>query len=188
MHGKRSWYAAVLLVITLIPTTAHSQRVGRDSATRLMRFGRAVAYGAAMSFVYSGMNQINNQPSEWGKGWNGYGKRYASNFGEFMIQEGVTEGLAAIMKRPLDYTPCRCRGTDGRIGHALAGAVTDQMPNGKHPIAIPRIVGAYAGAYAQSTWWPGSRSRANQTLLNGTTSLAIGGLINLFHEFRSRGP
>lgn len=183
MHVKRSWFAAILAVTAIVPTTTHAQRVGRDSATRLVRFGRAVAYGAAMSFVYSGVNQINNQPSEWGKSWSGYGKRYASNFGEFMIQEGVTEGLAAILKRPLDYTPCKCKETSDRVGHALAGAVTDQMPNGRHPVAIPRIVGAYAGAYAQSTWIPDGRTRLNQTLLNGTTSLAIGGLINLFHEF-----
>lgn len=184
MHVKRSWFAISLIALTLVPATAQTQRVGRDSATRLMRFGRAVAYGAGMSFLYSGMNQINNQPAEWGKSWSGYGRRYASNFGEFMIQEGVTEGLAAIMKRPLDYTPCHCTGTGKRVGYAFAGAVTDQMPNGKHPVAIPRIVGAYAGAYGQSTWWPGSRSRLNQTLLNGTTSLAIGGVINLYHEFR----
>jgi hypothetical protein len=58
------------------------------------------------------------------------------------------------------------------------------MPNGTHPIAIPRIVGAYAGAYAQTTWRPDSHSRLDQTLLNGTTSLAIGGVINLYHEFK----
>ncbi|HVE34543.1 MAG TPA: hypothetical protein VNC18_13335 [Gemmatimonadaceae bacterium] len=186
MFARRSWFAIFLIALSVAPTTGHSQRVGRDSATRLDRFGRAVAYGAAMSFVYSGVNQINNQPSEWGKGWSGYGKRYASNLGEFVIQESVTDGLAAVMKRPLDYTPCHCTGTGKRIGYALAGAVTDQMPNGRHPIAVPRIVGAYAGAYAPTTWTPDSRSRLNQTLLNGTTSLAIGGLINVYHEFRHR--
>jgi hypothetical protein len=186
VHVRRSWFITILFVFTIAPTTVHAQRVGRDSATRLMRFGRAVAYGAAMGFVYSGVNQLNNEPPEWGKSWSGYGKRYASNFGEFIIQEGVTEGLAAVMKRPLDYMRCHCTGTGKRVGYALGGAVTDQMPNGKHPIAIPRIVGAYAGAYAQSTWRPDSRGRANQTLLNGTTSLAIGGLINLYHEFKHR--
>ena len=151
-----------------------------------MRFGRAVGYGAIMGLAYSGVNQINNQPEEWGKGWSGYGKRVASNLGEFLIQESVTDGLAAIMKRPLDYTPCRCGSTSKRVGWALGGAVTDQMHNGKHPIAVPRIVGAYVGAYAQTTWKPDSRSRASQTLLYGTTSLAVGGLINLYHEFKHR--
>ena len=98
MQVRRSWFAVSLIALTLVPTTAHAQRVGRDSATRLVRFGRAVAYGAAMSFVYSGVNQINNEPPEWGKGWSGYGKRYASNLGEFVIQESVTDGIAAIMK------------------------------------------------------------------------------------------
>jgi len=163
---------------------AHGQRVGRDSATRLTRFGRAVGYGAIMGVAYAGVNQINDQPTEWGRNWNGFGKRVASNLGEFLIQESVTDGVAAIMKRPLDYTPCRCRGTADRIGYALGGAVTDQMPRGKHPIAIPRILGAYAGAYAQSTWRPDSRSRLEQTLLNGTTSIAVAGLINLCHEFK----
>ena len=139
-----------------------------------------------MGFVYAGVNQINNEPAEWGKSWSGYQKRYASNFGEFLIQESVTDGLAAIMKRPLDYASCHCGGTGHRIGYALGGAVTDQMPHGKHPIAVPRIVGAYAGAYAQTTWLPDSRTRATQTLLYGTTSLAIGGLINIYHEFKQR--
>jgi hypothetical protein len=151
-----------------------------------MRFGRAVAYGTVMGLAYAGVNQLSNQPAEWGKGWSGYGKRAASNIGEFVIQEGVTDGLAAIMKRPLDYTPCHCGSTDKRVGWALAGAVTDQMPNGKHPIAVPRIVGAYVGAYAQTTWMPNSRNRATQTLVYGTTSLAVGGLINLYHEFKHR--
>ena len=186
MQVRRSWFAVSLIALTLVSTTAHAQRVGRDLAMCLVRFGCAVAYGAAMSFVYSGVNQINNEPAEWGKGWRGYGKRYASNLGEFVIQESVTDGIAAIMKRPLDYTPCHCTGTDRRIGYALAGAVTDQMPNGRHPIAVPRIIGAYAGAYAPTTWTPNSRSRLNQTLLNGTTSLAVGGLINIYHEFRHR--
>jgi hypothetical protein len=186
VHVKRSWFVVALFGITITPAAAQAQRVGRDSATRFTRFGRAVAYGAAMGFVYAGVNQINNQPAEWGKSWSGYGRRYASNFGEFIIQESVTDGLAAVLRRPLDYTRCHCTGTGKRVGWALEGAVTDQMPSGKHLIAIPRIVGAYAGAYAQSTWVPGSRSRANQTLLNGTTSLAIGGLINLYHEFEHR--
>jgi hypothetical protein len=71
------------------------------------------------------------------------------------------------------------------MAHALSGAVLDQMPGGNESLAIPRIVGAYGGAYTQTTWRPSeSRSRANLTLVNGTTSLAIGALINVYHEIR----
>jgi len=87
-----------------------------------------------------------------------------------LIQEAVSEGLAAAMNRPLDYTPVVCSGTGGRVKHAALGAVTDELPNGSHPIAVPRIVGAYTGAFLQTTWRPGG-SRAGNALLSGSETL-----------------
>jgi hypothetical protein len=164
----------------------HAQaRVGRDSATRLTRFGRDLAYGTAEGFAFAGIAQLENDPSQWGKGWPGYEKRLASNLGEFYIQEGVTEGLAAAMDRPLDYTRCTCREFGGRVAWAIRGAVTDPMRDGSHPLAVPRIVGAYAGSFAQATWMPKTGNTfARVALLNGTESLAIGALINIYHEIR----
>lgn len=159
-------------------------RVGADSAKRTTRFGRDLLYGSVEGLAYAGVDQLRTDPPEWGKGWRGYGKRAASNIGEFAIQETVTEGLAAAMDRPLDYKRCRCRDVGDRVGHAILLAVTDQMPDGSHPLAVPRIVGAFAGSFAQAQWRPATTtSRTQVALVNGSTSLVIGGLINLFHEF-----
>jgi hypothetical protein len=173
-------------VLVVAANPAHAQaRVGRDSITRLMRFGRDLAYGTAEGAAFAGVAQWENEPPEWGHGWPGYGKRLASNLGEFYIQEGVTEGLAAAMDRPLDYVRCRCRDFGGKVAWALRGAVTDPMRDGSHPLAIPRIVGAYAGSFAQAAWMPNDRtSRTRVALLNGTESLGIGFLINMYHELR----
>jgi hypothetical protein len=175
--------AAVLL--TLASHVAPSQvRVGRDSSTRLNRFGRDLVYGTALGLVYAEVDQLRSEPPEWGNGWNGYRRRAASNIGEFVIQEGTTEALAAAMHRPLDYTRCPCRGFGNRLRWALWGSVTDQMPNGKHPLAVPRIVGAYTGSVAQAAWRPATSDRARSALVNGTVSLVIGAGINLFQELR----
>ncbi len=180
----------VLVAVTLLTATvvhvAHAQsRVGKDSASRLTRFGRDALYGTVVGLGFAGVDQLSNSPEQWGKGWSGYGKRAASNVGEFLIQEVTTEGLAAALNRPLDYTPCGCHSTENRIGWALKGMVTDQMPNGTHPIAIPRIVGAYVGSFAQAAWRPDEhRDLVRLGLINGTVSLLIGGGINLYHEFR----
>jgi hypothetical protein len=176
---------AIVLPFTARPLRAQV-RVGSDSSTRLQRFGRDALYGTAEGLAFAGLDQLNNDPPEWGGGAEGYKKRALSNVGEFYIQEGVTEGLAAIMKRPLDYRRCGCREASRRIGWALQAAVTDPLPNGTHPIAWPRILGAYAGSFAQASWRPtnGGRSRNSVALLNGTESLGIGILINLYHEFR----
>jgi hypothetical protein len=177
---------AAALALATFALSAHAQsRVGSDSATRLTRFGRDVLYGGAEGLGFAGVDQLRNDPVEWGKGWRGYGKRAASNVGEFLIQETVTEGLAAAMNRPVDYRRCRCRGFGDRVWSAFRGAVTDQMPDGSHPLAVPRIVGAYAGSIAQAEWRPATTtSRARVALVNGTSSLVIGGLINLYYEVR----
>lgn len=183
MH--RNVVLAALALAAFTQVAPAQVRVGKDSTTRLMRFGRDAAYGTAEGLAFAGVDQATNSPPEWGSGWNGYGKRAASNVGEFLIQEGVTEGLAAIMKRPLDYTRSPSHSTANRIGWAIKGAVTDQMPDGTHPIAVPRIVGAYVGSFAQASWRPDEASaRWRVALVNGTTSLAIGALINLYHEFK----
>jgi hypothetical protein len=178
-----AWIAVAAL---LCPRDAAAQvRVGKDSSTRLNRYGRDLAYGTVMGFAYAGVDQWRNDPPEWGNGGGGYGKRLASNVGEFVIQETVTDILAAAAKRPLDYQPSPYHDTGARIGWALQQAVTDRMPDDTHPIAFPRIIGAYAGSFSQAAWRPETASgRTRVALVNGTSSLLVGAVINLWHEFR----
>ena len=180
---------AYLIIVSLCaaswPMQVSAQaRVARDSMTRLEHFVHDAEYGIVEGLAYSGVDQMRQVPPEWGTGWSGYEKRAASNVGEFLIQESVSEGLAAVMDRPLGYHRCECLSVGGRVGSALRNAVTDPMPNGSHPLAVPRIVGAYAGSFAQASWRPGNGNRTQTALLNGTSSLALGVLINLYHEFR----
>jgi hypothetical protein len=188
---NRRTTSRLLLVLALVAMSAMprslaaQRRVGADSATRTTRYFRDMAWGSAIGLAWAGVDQLREDPEEWGKGWRGYGKRAASGVGQFLIQETVTHGLANAMSRPLDYQPCRCRHMSRRIGWALQEAVTDVMPNDTHPIAVPRIVGAYAGSFAQAAWRPStSRSRVQTALVNGTISLAIGGATNIFYELR----
>lgn len=179
---------SAVLCAGVIPAVAGAQgRVGPDSTTRTKRYRQDLAYGTALGFVYAGIDQQRNDPAEWGRGWRGYERRLASNVGEFVIQESVTDVLAAVMNRQLDYQRCRCTATGSRVGWALASSVTDPLPDGHRALAVPRIVGAYAGSFAQAAWRPhtnGSITRVG--LVNGTTSLLIGAGINLFYELRRR--
>jgi hypothetical protein len=142
-----------------------------------------MGYGTVEGLGFAGVDQLRDDPVEWHRGWRGYGQRAASNVGEFYIQEAVTEGLAAAMNRPLDYVPCQCRNDGARVLSALRGALFDQMPHGHFTLAVPRIVGAYAGSFAQAQWRPADVSRTQAALVNGTTSLALGAVIDLYHEF-----
>ena len=171
-------------MMALGSNTLHAQsRVGADSSTRIARFKRDIAYGTLEGLAFAGLDQLRDEPVEWHRGWHGYGQRAASNVGEFYIQEGVTEGLAALMNRPLDYPHSPNRGTADRISWALRAALFDRTAKGQQELAIPRILGAYAGSFAQASWRPSDSNRTTTALVNGTTSLAIGAAINLYHEF-----
>ena len=161
-----------------------NERVGRDSITRLTHFGRDLAYGTLEAFGYAGVDQWRNDPPEWGPEGRAYWKRLASNEGEFVIQETTTEVLAGVMNRPVSYQACPCHGTMSRVGWALHESFTDVRPDGTHPLAVPRIVGAYTGAFAQALWRPATSDRVRVAVVNGTTSLLIGAGINLFEELR----
>ena len=80
------------LLVVAAPVASAQWRVGSDSATRLTRLGRAMAYGSILGVGFAAVDQWQNDPPEWGRGWPGFGRRLASNLGEFYIQEGVTEG------------------------------------------------------------------------------------------------
>jgi len=160
-------------------------RVGADSSTRAHRYVHDVLYGSLLGVAYAGVDQLRNDPPEWGHGWRGYERRLASDVGEFVLQETVTEALAAGMHRPLDYQRCQCRTTGSRIAWALASSVTDPLPHGRRALAVPRIVGAYAGSFAQAAWRPATTTgRTTTALINGSVSLLIGTGINLFYELR----
>jgi hypothetical protein len=177
----------VLLVLTLLSPrdSAAQSRVGADSAKRTTRYWRDLAFGTVVGAGWAVVDQQRNDPPEWGRGWHGYERRLASDVGEFVIQESVTHVLAAVLNRPLDYQPCPCTNAARKLGWALQAAVTDPMPQGTHPIAVPRIVGAYAGSFSQATWRPATSSgRTRTALVNGTISLLIGAGINVFKELR----
>ncbi len=178
---------AVAVLFALGPVTSARAQFGAryDSVTHFGRVMSNLAYGGAMGFVYSGYDQIRNDPSRWNKTWDGYGKRVVSNVGEFVIQEAFSDGLAVVMHRPQGYKPCNCGNARGtRVNWALAGAVMDQMPDGSRRVAYPRILGSFVGSAAQASWRPSTGSRANILITNGVSSIVIGGLINLYYEFK----
>ena len=154
--GRSVVFAATLAAGLAAPVAAQA-RIGNH--TRLERFGIDLGYGVLLGLAFAAYDQSRNDPPQWGKGGEGYAKRAASNVGQFVIQESVTEGLAAAMNRPLDYTHCKCQGFGPRTRHALLGAVTDEMPNGSHPFAaaaggrglrrIVRAVGVASGGKPQ---------------------------------------
>jgi hypothetical protein len=69
--------------------------------TKRERFNRYVKSTVGpSSLLYAGasagINQWRDNPAEWEQGASGYGRRYASSFGQNAIQQTVTYGLESV--------------------------------------------------------------------------------------------
>ena len=135
----------------------------------------------------AGIDQLDKAPPEWKQGAKGYARRFASNFGESVIQETVSYGLEEAFKLDGKFYRSEKRDFASRLKNALLSGVTARTPSGRKVFNPSRIAGAYTGSIlAAETWYP-KRYSYRDGLRRGTQNVAaiIGfGLLNefLFHR------
>jgi len=75
--------------------------------------------GSYMARGFSaGLDQARGEPSDWGGGSVGYGRRYAARYGEFVVQSSILSGGNALLGYEPRYDFCRCEGFWPRTRHA----------------------------------------------------------------------
>jgi hypothetical protein len=131
----------------------------------------------------AGISTATNEPEEWGKKAEGFGRRVASNFGRTLIRETAIYGLDEALKLDSGFYRSQKRDVGSRVKNALLSTVTARKANGKRTIGVPRLVGTYtASIVAAETWFP-ARYTYKDGLQSGTISLGINAAFNLFREF-----
>lgn len=137
----------------------------------------------AWTAASAGINQWTNHPEEWEQGAKGYGRRYASAFGENAIQQTVIYGLDSAMGLDTGFQRSKRTGFFPRFKDALLQNVTSRTKSGNRVISVPRLAGVYTGAItARETWYP-ERYSYKDGLRSGTKALLTGFGINLVREF-----
>lgn len=135
--------------------------------------------------VGAGLDQARGAPPEWGGGMEGYGKRFASRYGQFIIQNS----LAAVGNAALGYEPrydyCKCVGFWERTKHAIArNFVTYNETEREKRIQFPLYVGAFgAGAIAGVTWRPARDNPWKDGMYSVASQAGYGVLSNWLQEF-----
>jgi hypothetical protein len=131
----------------------------------------------------AGIQTATNEPEEWGKKAEGFGRRVASNFGRTVIRETAIYGLDESLKFDSGFYRSQKRDVGSRVKNALLSTVTARKSNGKRVVGIPRLVGTYtASIVAAETWYP-ARYNYKDGLQSGTIALGINAAFNLFKEF-----
>ncbi len=139
--------------------------------------------GAGLS---AAIDQAKNAPEEWRQGAKGYGKRYASNFGQNAIQQTVIYGLSEALRVDSHSYKSQRRGFLPRLKDALLENITSRRPSGRRVISIPKLAGYYVGGIVPATTWYPNRYSYKDGLRFGTYTLAIGFGVSVAREFIRR--
>jgi hypothetical protein len=132
----------------------------------------------------AGIDQARGAPAEWGGGFGGYGKRFASREGQFI----AANSLAALANAKLKYEPrydqCRCGGFGPRLRHAiLRNFLTYNQTEQELRPQLGLYGGAFAGGVISMAWKPHPRSAFAEGGFAMLGQAGYGALLNVFIEF-----
>jgi len=124
-----------------------------------------------------------NQPDEWGRGWSGFGKRYAEREADVAISNTIEAGLGALWGEDPRYIASGRKGIWPRARYALKTSVLAQDRDGHLRPAWARYAGNTLNNVIENAWLPPSQTTAAQTAARSGLGIVtrMGG--NLWEEF-----
>jgi len=136
------------------------------------------------SLFNAGVEQARDVPSAWGGGMQGYGRRFGSLYGQFVIQSTVqAAGNAALGYEPR-YDLCKCTGFWPRTRHAIVrNFVTYNRTERELRPQLPLYAGALTAGMMSSLWLPGRRSAWQEGGHSVLSQVGYGSAINVVSEF-----
>ena len=140
--------------------------------------------GVIFAGISTSIQHARNVPMEWGSGLAGLGRRYASAFGQHLVNVSVHFGLAKALHEDLKYHPSEMPGFGPRVKHALVSTVYVRKTNseGETP-ATSRFAGALAGGFVSKTWQPARFHTFAGGMSSAGISLAVDAGVNVLREF-----
>jgi hypothetical protein len=137
-------------------------------------------FGVLMGSV---LDQVENQPPEWGQGISGYGQRLASRFGSGVIQGTIQASACALVGQDPRYIRSGSEHAWPRIGHALLYSVLTYNKEGKTRFAAATLGSYYSSSMIATSWLPSRYSPLGDGIRDGNRQVILAGVSNLVQEF-----
>lgn len=173
-----------------LPDAPKPNRIPKHAARltfheRLAIYGREAASPTSVisPAVGAAINQARNEPPEWGQGASAYGDRFASGFGQLLINRTIRFGVAAVDHEDPRFHLSNETGFWRRARSAALQTVIARTDSGRQIPAFSRFAGAYGAAFIANEWYPPARSTVGHALKMGSISLSTSAGWNVFREF-----
>jgi hypothetical protein len=130
------------------------------------------------------IDQARGTPYQWGGGWGGYGKRFASREGQFVAANSLAALGNAKLGYEVRYDQCKCEGKWARTRHAFIRNLVTYDRSEEHLRPQWALYGgAFAGGMISTAWKPGSHNAFAEGGQAAVEQIGWGTLLNFFTEF-----
>jgi hypothetical protein len=142
---------------------------------------------APMSFftsaVSAGIGQWRDRPTAWHQGAEGYGRRYASSYGEHIVLETLVFGGSSLLHEDNRFIPSGQAGAGNRVRYAVESTFLARHDDGTRHLSISRLAGLAGAALISRAWQPRNNRRLNSAALNFGISLSMSTGFSVAREF-----
>lgn len=135
------------------------------------------------SAVGAAIDQGRDRPSEWKQGAAGFGRRFANNFGQNIIQQTTTYGLDVAFGLDSRYRKSSKSGFFPRFGDVFVQTFTAKTRSGRRVPGVPAVAGAFASGFIPVAAWYSDRHGPRDGARIGAVALAGNLGFNFFREF-----
>jgi hypothetical protein len=128
-------------------------------------------------------DQVRKFPKEWGHDWNGFGKRAASEYGQYVLYAGIESVVQVIHKEDPRYFRLGEGNFFRRTAHVIVRTFVAKKDGGGDTFALS-LPAASFGSWAIATRWnPRSLRNAASIFEWGSTGVETKASTNFFREF-----
>jgi hypothetical protein len=168
----------------LVAQVAQNDTPLSTSEKAVTRFERLVN---PLTFLYSamgaGIGQWRDQPSEWGQGAGGFGRRFAASEGWKATQNSLGLGLDAAFHLDPRFHPTHETRFWPRLRGAALQTVVAYTDSGGREFNYSEVCGSYGASLIANSWFPPHSNGGGNAFVRGSIGLSLNTASNVVKEF-----
>ena len=131
----------------------------------------------------AGIDQATNANPSFGQGAEGYAKRFGTTYGNFAIENMLTEGVFPVLLRQDPRYFCRREGTTrSRVGYAVSRLFITRTDSGRNQFNYSEVLGGATALAISNAYLPDGRTAGNN-LRRYAVQLGFDAASNVLKEF-----
>jgi hypothetical protein len=129
------------------------------------------------------ISQARDSQPEWGQGMEGYGKRFASKFGNHAIKRTIQHSLVTLWHEDPRYYRSERTGFWPRTGYAITRTFVIRTDAGREKFNDSRVIATVTASLISRSWHPEDDRTWRSGIESAGKSLAIDVGMNVLKEF-----